>query len=405
MAQPPQPSNPLLTLDGINFMAPNVARAATIPSKVVNSNEIILNYPQFVSFLSKNVPVPEIDVAKLPVIADPPLVIPEGQKVIYPPEPTTRLPFLNRVALVVGGSKNIGRAIANYLGDQGYIVVATSRKPSSYTQSENPYLSQIPLDIRDQTSVDNFFKRVIAPLGRVDYLILCSGIHWKSLIPGVNSDDMKAYFQIKPIGFHRCIYASLPYLRLNPNSRVLCMSSIAGGQNSQYAGLGFYNVVNHALTMYTYQANMDERFMYAFGAIENPVTYICVTPGLILSTIGSYDHYLNKSSVPKSITDSYHINIAALQTSLVPGFPAEPCETVAKQIFDIISAPQPGFNYIVGNTNEQFLGMPLVDNLQLGNQMPDIDYINTFSNPLTTTLLNTPTVDFLRTSLYNLYAP
>lgn len=407
MALPPQPTNPLLTLDGINSMASSVSNASYVIPKTINTNESCLNYPQLLSFLSTNTPVPYIDEDKLTVTPDPELEVPIGQKVIYPPElePSERLPFINKVVLVVGGSKNIGRTISSFLASQGYQTIATSRKPSAYSKAENPYLSTTPLDIRNQPSVTNFFDTVIKPIGRLDALILCSGVHWKSLIPGMDSDEMKSYFQIKPIGFHRCVVAALPYLRKNPDSRVLAFSSIAGGQNSQNAGLGLYNVVNHAVTMYTLQSNMDERLMYAMGAIENPVTYVCVTPGVILSTIGSYDHYLNTKSVPKSISDAYHVIIAAMQTSNLDAFPAEPPITVARQVYDIISARQPGFNYIVGNTEEQYGEMSLVENIQLSNQMPDIDYINTFCNPMVENMLTTSVVNYSRESLRALYVP
>lgn len=404
MAQPPTPKDPRLTLDGINGMAPRIAVALMGPVKKVNANEELLDYPQLVNFLSTNVPVPNIDLTKLPVVTNPHLDVPIGQKVIYPPTPITRVSFLNRVALIVGGSKNIGKAIATYLHTRGYIVIATSRNPSVYTKSENPLLCPVQLDVRDQTSVDRFFDKVIKPLGRLDYLINCAGIHWKGTTNGMASDDMKAYMQIKPIGFHRCVYAALPYLRKHSDSRVLCFSSIAGGQNLYTPGSGLYNVVNHALTMYTYQCNIDERFMYAFGAIENPVTFVCITPGVILSTIGSYDHGYNKTSISPAISYASHVVVAAAQTGIVPGFTAEVPETVARQVHDIISAPQPGFNYIVGNPNEMFGPVPLVTALQLSNQMPDYQYTNSFINPLTVTFFNNPAANGTREGLKFLYS-
>lgn len=379
MANPPQPTNPNLTLDGENIMAIFMKTPVIVPSTRANSNETILSYSEFVTFLNTYIPVPPLDASKLPITPDPVIVVPDGQKEVFPPTPPTRLTFLNKVVLVVGGSKDIGRAISNFLAQQGYNVIATSRNPTAYIESENPQLSHIPLDVRSQASVNNFFDNVIKPIGRLDVLIVCAGIHWSAAIPGVPPDDLKSYQEIKPLGHHRCVTAAIPYMRLNPDGRVLLFSSVTGSDNIFGPFIGGYDISNHALSMLTYQYNMDERILYALGHFNNPITYITMVPGVVLSTIGCYD--ISKSTAnsgnPQSIVDAQHILLASLQAGL--GAPASPAclqSVVAGQVFDIISAPQPTIKYFAGDPANPVLGFDIRALTIQSNSQSDTEYAN-----------------------------
>lgn len=403
MAQPPPTSNPLLTLDGINKMAIYTKAQKVVLSSKTNKNEVIYNETQLEEKLSQYVPVINVDPLKLQVVPDPPLTTIEGEKCLYPPEPTTRLPFLNRVALIVGGSKNIGKNIATHLHSLGYIVIATSRYPQAYTASENPLLSPYKLDVRIQSSVDNFFNLAIKPLGRLDYLILCNGMHSEGNVTTSNSQDLKSYFELTPIGGQRCIQAALPYLRKNPNSRVISTSSVAGGQSLSFPYFGYKTIAVHALAMHMFQLNVDERLLYASGAIENPVTYVNVLFGVVLSTIGSYDNIVNTNYKNDPLVIPYHTVLSAEQTDNFPGIVPSSTQIVAKQIYDIISAPQPGFCYCGGSLTEQILSLPIPVLIQQTNKLPDHENINNIF-PIFPFFINTGTANFARLNLINLYS-
>ena len=76
-----------------------------------------------------------------------------------------------RVALVTGGSRGIGAAIAADLYAQGYRVAATSR---SATAPEG--VLPIACDVTDVDSVDAAFSQVEQEFGPVEVLIANAGI-------------------------------------------------------------------------------------------------------------------------------------------------------------------------------------------------------------------------------------
>lgn len=73
-------------------------------------------------------------------------------------------------ALVAGGTRGIGRGIAQGLAAAGWEVLAAGRNPES--EQGQPGLSAVKLDVTDQQSVDD----VVGGLERLDALVNCAGI-------------------------------------------------------------------------------------------------------------------------------------------------------------------------------------------------------------------------------------
>jgi NAD(P)-dependent dehydrogenase (short-subunit alcohol dehydrogenase family) len=84
--------------------------------------------------------------------------------------------FEGKVALIVGGTRGIGRAVANALNTRGCQVIVASRAVVPFSESSQSDGDQIPCDVRNRADVDAAFQHVIQRYGRVDIVVNCAGI-------------------------------------------------------------------------------------------------------------------------------------------------------------------------------------------------------------------------------------
>jgi NAD(P)-dependent dehydrogenase (short-subunit alcohol dehydrogenase family) len=86
-----------------------------------------------------------------------------------------------RVAVVIGGTSGIGRAIAHGLAEAGADVVATSRRAEQVElvaeeiEARGRQTLRITSDVADKASLKSLRDQVIGAFGKVDILVNCAG--------------------------------------------------------------------------------------------------------------------------------------------------------------------------------------------------------------------------------------
>jgi len=91
-----------------------------------------------------------------------------------------------RVAVVIGGTTGIGRAIAMGFADAGADVVASSRRPeqvdeaAAAIESKGRRTLRFPCDVADRSSVQALHDAALAAFGKVDILVNAAGITFKA---------------------------------------------------------------------------------------------------------------------------------------------------------------------------------------------------------------------------------
>jgi NAD(P)-dependent dehydrogenase (short-subunit alcohol dehydrogenase family) len=125
-----------------------------------------------------------------------------------------------RRAVVTGGTRGIGAAVAARLASEGIEVIAAARRPPPEPAAGIRYRS---CDVADFAAV----RALFAPLDRVDALVCCAGTAGANRL---DSEDDSLWHEIIATnlqGTYYCCKAALPLLP-NDGGRIIIIASVLG---------------------------------------------------------------------------------------------------------------------------------------------------------------------------------
>ncbi len=143
-----------------------------------------------------------------------------------------------RVALVTGASRGIGRAIALTLCRGGFDVVAASpqieqNEPfAEEIRAANGAAMTVNLDVTSPESIKAAFARVLAAKNRIDVLVNNAGITRDSLAVRMKPADWDQVLKINLNGAFLCTQAALPSMMKNRWGRIVNITSVVGQAGS-----------------------------------------------------------------------------------------------------------------------------------------------------------------------------
>jgi NAD(P)-dependent dehydrogenase (short-subunit alcohol dehydrogenase family) len=140
--------------------------------------------------------------------------------------PTTFIPdeFAGRRALVTGGSRGIGAAVAQRLIDGGASVVTVSRSRTEDTPKESTFL---PADIRTAESINAVVQQAVEVLGGLDILVNNAGAARVHLDGNISDDEWLDSLSINFLSAVRTTAAALPALQQSDHAAIINISSNA----------------------------------------------------------------------------------------------------------------------------------------------------------------------------------
>ena len=143
--------------------------------------------------------------------------------------------FVNRTALVTGGSRGIGRAISLKLAAAGYDVAVNyctnaeaARKVVEEIVLQGGRAMAVQADVADGAAVAAMVKEVEARLGPVSLLVNNAGLSWSGLFQDMEYDIWRQLFAIHVDGAYHCIQAVLPQMLREKEGCIVNVSSIWG---------------------------------------------------------------------------------------------------------------------------------------------------------------------------------
>ena len=188
--------------------------------------------------------------------------------------------FGRRTAVITGGSKNIGLAIAekfSYAGLQVALVssnIANLKAAQTYLMSKGLSASQWVCDISDVSSIDPMLEKINQKHGSIDILVNCAGILDLSAVEDTTEEKWDEVLDINLKGAFFMIQKCLPFLKVGTDPRVINISSNAGRMGG-YANAMSYTASKGGMISITYGL---ARKLAPFG-----ITVNCVAPGTIES--------------------------------------------------------------------------------------------------------------------------
>ena len=137
-----------------------------------------------------------------------------------------------QVALVTGGSRGIGRVIAERLARDGARVVVTSRseESASAVAAELPGTGHLgaACDVADRAAVDALVKRIESELGSLDILVNNAGITKDNILVRLADEDWDAVLDTNLKGSFQVIRAAARGMMKRRSGRIINITSVVG---------------------------------------------------------------------------------------------------------------------------------------------------------------------------------
>jgi 3-oxoacyl-[acyl-carrier protein] reductase len=146
----------------------------------------------------------------------------------------------NRIALITGSSRGIGKSIALALAEEGADIVVNYRSQSAAAEAVADQIKKlgrrcitVQADVADTAEVDRLFGEIEKSLGPVDILVNNAGIASQLSPAQVTEADWHETIRVNLTSVFLVTQRALPNMRAKKWGRIINLSSVA----AQYGGI------------------------------------------------------------------------------------------------------------------------------------------------------------------------
>ena len=164
----------------------------------------------------------------------------------------------NKTAIVTGGTKGIGRAIAEALVRASAHVAITSRHEDEISKAVSELNKLGPgtatghvCDVRDYNQVKSLFANV----GALDILVNNAGVGIFASVESMSVEDFRTVLETNVFGVFHCCHEAIPLMKQRGGGYIINISSLAG--TNAHPKMAAYNASKFGLNGFS-EALMQE---------------------------------------------------------------------------------------------------------------------------------------------------
>jgi 3-oxoacyl-[acyl-carrier protein] reductase len=222
-----------------------------------------------------------------------------------------------KIAIVTGGTKGIGFAIAQGLVREGLDVCITARNEleieeavARLSESGESRVTGVACDVRDYDEIQGVFEHVLSEFGGIDVLVNNAGIGSFKTVEETTPDEFRAVLETNLFGVFYCCHEAIPHMRKRGWGYIINISSLAGA--NPHPRMAAYNASKFGLN------GFSEALMQEVRYDNIKVSYIM--PGSVNTQFGGDQPSSDKSwqlqpeDIAEVVVNLLHQNDRALQS-------------------------------------------------------------------------------------------
>ncbi|MEE8301751.1 MAG: SDR family oxidoreductase [Candidatus Tectomicrobia bacterium] len=169
------------------------------------------------------------------------------------------LELTGKAAIVTGGSKGIGKAVALELAQEGVDVVVCARTREALeeaaqdlAQTTGRRIIPVTADTTDRASVEQLVKTTLTELGRVDILVnnaAAPGGLVRGTLADADEEALLEDINTKVVGYFRCAKAVAPHMQQRGWGRIINIGGLSGRRSGNISGLRNASIVHLTKTL------------------------------------------------------------------------------------------------------------------------------------------------------------
>lgn len=185
-----------------------------------------------------------------------------------------------KVALITGGTKGIGFAIAETLASEGARVFICSRDESEIAvaiEKLGKKASGTACDVRNEVHVRTMIAECVDKFGGIDILVNNAGVGYNGkTVEEMPPEDFRATLETNLFGVYYSCHHAIPIMKKGGGGYIINISSLAG--QNPHPRMAAYNASKFAVNGFT------EALMQEVRHDSIKVSYVC--PGSVNTQFG-----------------------------------------------------------------------------------------------------------------------